>query len=203
MDIYYIGGSPGSGKSSIAKQLSKQFGFAYYKLDDYLFRYIKKAAKEEKKHCAANCSFTAEQTWMRTPQIQAAEEIGIYEEIYPYALAELQKTARTKTVVAEGAGFMPKIMAQHNILLTRYICIVPDEKFQRKAFAKRVFPKLFLIGCKDKNAAYENWMKRDILFAKEMLQQAKLHGYSSILVNGEKSLAENYATVLSKFNLTS
>ncbi len=33
MEIYYIGGSPGSGKSTIAKMLAKQFGLVHYKLN--------------------------------------------------------------------------------------------------------------------------------------------------------------------------
>ena len=40
-NIYWIGGSPCSGKSSIAELLCKEFGFNYYKCDDHLDRYMK------------------------------------------------------------------------------------------------------------------------------------------------------------------
>ena len=32
---YVLGGSPCSGKSTIAEKLSKRFGWGYYKVDDY------------------------------------------------------------------------------------------------------------------------------------------------------------------------
>ena len=201
MNVYYIGGSPGSGKSSIAKQIAKQFGFAYYKLDDFLFTYNKKAAKEGKEHSVLARALNGEQTWMREPQMQMTEEIGIYEEIFQYALADIEKLAASKTVIAEGAGFMPKLMAMEKVLPSRYICVVPTEEFQRKVFEKRLLLKLFLIGCKDKNAAFENWMVRDALFAKEIFKQAEDLGYTALLVDGSKTIAENYDRVIKTFEL--
>lgn len=203
MDIYYIGGSPASGKSTIAKLLAKQFGFSYYKLDDYLFKYNKKAVKDGKEHSLLAHTLNTEQTWMRKPQLQMEEEIGIYEEIFPYALQDISNIAKTKAVVAEGAGFMPQLMAAQNIAKARYICIAPTEDFQRRVFAKRSFLKLFLLGCKDRKAAFNNWMVRDALFAKEILKQAQLLGYTSILVDGDTSIDDNYRTVKKIFGLDS
>lgn len=202
MNIYYIGGSPGSGKSTIAKQLAKQFGFTYFKLDDYLFRYNKKAAKEGKAHSLLARTLNSEQTWMREPQLQVHEEIGIYEEIFQYALADIERIGTKKPIIAEGAGFMPKLMAKQNISPSRYICIVPSEEFQRRVFVKRSFLKLFLLGCKDKDAAFENWMVRDFLFAKEILQQAEVADYTSILVDGRKTIADNYNVAAKTFKLS-
>ena len=33
MEIYYIGGSPCSGKSTVAEALAQQYGLAYFKAD--------------------------------------------------------------------------------------------------------------------------------------------------------------------------
>lgn len=199
MNVYFIGGSPGSGKSTIAKMLAKNFNLSYYKLDDYLFKYSKKAAREGRTHSLLAKSLNAEQTWMREPRVQADEEIGIYTEIFQYALNDIEKMGSRKTIIAEGAGFLPQLMVEQNITPSRYICIVPTEDFQRSVFAKRTFLKLFLWGCKNKEAAFENWMTRDVLFAKEVLQQAKLLDYTSILVDGEKTITDNYHVVAKQF----
>jgi len=45
-DIYYIGGAPCCGKSSIAEMLVQKYGFQYYKQDDYLDEYISRGASE-------------------------------------------------------------------------------------------------------------------------------------------------------------
>lgn len=201
MGVYYLGGSPGSGKSTIAKMLTKQYGFHHYKLDDYLFKYMKKAARMGKEHSLLARTLNQEQTWMRKPQIQAEEEIRIYEEIFPYALDAIRKLQLKKTVIAEGAGFMPQLIAEQHVPLSRYICIVPTNDFQRKIFAKRTWTKLFLNRCSDSSAAFENWMQRDALFANDVLRQAKALGYRSILVDGKRTIAENYNEVIKMYDL--
>lgn len=40
MNIYYIGGSPCAGKSSVAEILSKKHDLYYFKTDDFLDRYM-------------------------------------------------------------------------------------------------------------------------------------------------------------------
>lgn len=40
MNVYYIGGSPCSGKSTTAEILSKKYDLYYFKVDDYLDKYI-------------------------------------------------------------------------------------------------------------------------------------------------------------------
>lgn len=46
--IYWIGGSPCSGKSSIAEMLVDEYDFYYYKCDDYLEKYLEIAANRNK-----------------------------------------------------------------------------------------------------------------------------------------------------------
>ena len=38
MNIYYIGGSPCAGKSSVAEILLRRYGLNYFKIDDFLDR---------------------------------------------------------------------------------------------------------------------------------------------------------------------
>lgn len=45
MNIYFIGGSPCSGKSTVTEILSKKYDLYYFKVDDFLF------AKEVRRQC--------------------------------------------------------------------------------------------------------------------------------------------------------
>ena len=47
MAMYYIGGSPCSGKSTVADALAKRFGLAYFKADDHLDEFIARGAAED------------------------------------------------------------------------------------------------------------------------------------------------------------
>ena len=44
IDTYYIGGSPCAGKSTVAEILSRKYNLYYYKVDDYLDKYIRLGA---------------------------------------------------------------------------------------------------------------------------------------------------------------
>jgi len=200
-EIYYIGGSPCSGKSTIAEMLAIEYGFAYYKLDDYLWTYMEQAATDGKPLSTLQLAMNFEQMWMRSPGLQAQEELGLYEELLPYALRDMGERGFEKPVVAEGAGFIPALLARDNISYNRYVCIVPTEDFQRENYSKREWIGEYLTGCKDPDAAFDNWMSRDALFAKEVLRQARDYGYHSIVVDGKQSIEENYSAVVRAFEL--
>ena len=52
MNIYCIGGSPCSGKSTIAEALAAKHGLHYFKVDDHLDKYLKRGAADGKDACA-------------------------------------------------------------------------------------------------------------------------------------------------------
>ena len=199
--VYYIGGSPCSGKSTIAEMLANEYGLEYYKVDDFLYPYMEAAAADGKPHSALNLSFDFEQMWMRSPRLQCEEEIAVYAEILPYALRDIRALGTEKPVIAEGAGFMPELMASEHVDNAHYICIVPTEDFQREKYAQRQWIGEFLKGCTDPKAAFDNWMSRDALFAKHVLEHALKSGYAAIVVDGGRSIDENYEVVKECFEL--
>ncbi|MDL2248568.1 hypothetical protein LJB89_02615 [Tyzzerella sp. OttesenSCG-928-J15] len=201
MEVYYIGGSPCSGKSSIAELIVEKHGFTYYKLDDFLFPYMQQAADSGKPVSAAQLSMDFEQMWMRDPKLQADEEFAAYAEIFPYALKGIEAMNPEKPIIAEGAGFIPELMKKQGIPTNRYICIVPTEGFQRENYKKREWIGEYLKGCSDPTAAFDNWMRRDTLFGAGVLNQAKMFGYASISVDGKNTIAENYNVVINTFEL--
>jgi len=183
MKVYYIGGSPCSGKSTVAEMISKKFEFFYYKLDDRLDEHMKQAAKNRKSRCVAYFGKTSEQVWMRTPEIQFDDEVNIYKEIFEYALNDIGKF-KVPVVVAEGAGFLPELMKLEGIRENEYICITPTRDFQIEKYSKREWVPYILESCTDKKAAFENWMERDAIFAKYVSETAEKIGYKTFLTDG-------------------
>ncbi|XCP86987.1 hypothetical protein ABXS75_09435 [Roseburia hominis] len=84
MNIYYIGGSPCAGKSSVAEILSQKYGLYYFKVDDYLDGYIQAGAQRGYPICKKTVGMNAEQIWMREPWLQCREELDIYREIFEF-----------------------------------------------------------------------------------------------------------------------
>ena len=69
-----------------------------------------------------------------------------------------------------------------------------------KQYKKRKFIPYVLEGCKDKKKAFENWMQRDIKFAIEVANQAKLNKRNLIITDGTNSLIENFYLVEKMFS---
>ena len=88
---YFIGGSPCSGKSTIAEIISKQYGLYYFKADDFLNQYTKMGGSKGYEICKKQVSLSLEQIWMRDASVQCAEEFAFYEEIFEFILADLKK----------------------------------------------------------------------------------------------------------------
>lgn len=129
MAIYYIGGSPCSGKSTAAEAIAERYGFRYFKVDDHLDRYMQLAAEDGKPCCARIAQMSPEEIWMRDPAVQCEEELQIYREIFPYVMAELKEAAAKGNVITEGAALLPELVKQMNIPRHQYLAITPVKAF--------------------------------------------------------------------------
>lgn len=199
--VFYIGGSPCSGKSSIAELLEKKNNFKYYKLDDKLEEYIKRASAAGKTYSSKYYTMNTDEIWLRTPVEQNVEEIEIYKEIFEYVLEDLKQLELEISIIAEGAGFLPELMDKIGVPKNEYICIVPTKEFQIEKYSQRPYIPYVLEGSSDKKRAFQNWMERDALFAIDVVKSARELGYTSIITNYETSIEENLAIVEKVFEL--
>lgn len=199
--IYWIGGSPCSGKSSITEKLAKRYGFHYYKFDDNLERFLKIAADNGKNVCKRLKNYSIDETFLRDIEEQVNDEFLFYEEVFDILLDDLSKINNDNGIIVEGAGLLPNNIMKHGIDQSKYIVIVPTRDFQLQKYAEREWVSHYLADSTEPNKAYDNWMARDIEFAKIVNQQAIDYGMKVIVVDGKVSIDENYKIVESHFNL--
>ena len=190
MNIYYIGGSPCAGKSSVAEILSKKHDLYNFKTDDFLDRYMQAGARKGYPVCRKTAGMSAEQIWMREPLLQCREEFDIYREIFEFVAADLDRIEWKGGIITEGAGYLPELMKQFGIPGSRYISITPAKEFQILHYRKRDFVPWVLEGCSDKEAAFRNWMDRDALFAQEVQRQCDKEKYVSVINDGTMGIEE-------------
>lgn len=202
MEVYFIGGSPCSGKSTIAQAIAAGCGLQYFKVDDHLDRYMGMGAKDQKVCCTAVAEMTPEQIWMRPAQVQCQEELQIYQEIFPYIMADLAALGNGPGVITEGAAYLPALVRACGVPFRRYLSLTPTRAFQVGHYRQREWVPHVLEGCSDRQQAFANWMDRDALFAQAVRQQCSDLGYASLVNNGSISTEDLTHRITRHFGLT-
>jgi len=200
-NIYWLGGSPCSGKSTVAELMAQRLGMDYFKLDDLLDQLMNQAAESGGKACAASLAMSPDQIWMRDPAEQCREEFEIYREIFPFALEKLTAAAGDRPVITEGAGWLPDMVQSIGVEPSRYICLVPSRVFQITEYSRRPWIDFVLEQCKDREAAFSNWMERDVIFARQTAAIARRLHYKTIVNDGSLSIEDLYSSVIGQFGL--
>lgn len=200
--IYFIGGSPCSGKSTIAEMIAKTYNLYYFKVDDFLEKYMNQGREKGKEICVKQFELSIEETWMREPQLQCEEELIFYREIFDFILEDLANIKYQKGIITEGAAYLPELMQKYFIDKKHYVNITPTEEFQWHHYKQRTWVPYVLEGCKDKEKAFENWMKRDTLFGEYVKKQAKAMGYETFVTDGSIDSNTMFSDVCNLFGLS-
>lgn len=202
IQTYYIGGSPCSGKSTIAEMLAEKYCLNYFKVDDYLNKYVEIGSLQGKPICKKQLEMNAEEIWMRGPLLQCQEELRFYEEIIEYILSDLSSMSGSRGIITEGAAYLPVLMKKYNISEERYFSLIPTKEFQVSHYKLREWLPYVLRECKDKETAFNNWMERDALFALEVNNQCRKEGFSSIINDGTIGIIEISGMIAQQFGLS-
>jgi 2-phosphoglycerate kinase len=129
--VFWIGGSPCSGKSSIAEMLASRYGLAAYRCDDAFFEHAKRVDPITQPMFHRIANMTWNEIWMRPVDVQIAEEMTCYREEFEMIVADLLAYPKSRPVIAEGAALLPDCVSDLLPDRRRAMWVVPTEAFQR------------------------------------------------------------------------
>lgn len=205
--IYWIGGSPCAGKTSIAQMLAEEQGFRYYKSDDSYDDHVLRSRSGSEQHMYKLKGHSWGQYWASRfcsvpVEQQVAESIAIYQEQFPMIIEDLLALPDSTPVIVEGAVILPSQVAPLLGQPNQAIWLFPTPEFQLLHYAKRPWVSNVLEQTEDPRIAFSNWMDKEIRFARETEEDARLHGFESLKVDGRTSLDQNFRFVKHHFGLS-
>lgn len=198
---YVLGGSPCSGKSTIAEMLVAEFNFHYCKADDHDQEHMRRADPERQPITYKLSQMTWDGIWSPPAEKQCRDELLYYRERFQFILDDLNQLEFDKPVILEGAAFLPELIHQYPVKTENVVFLIPCLEFQLHHYSQRPWIQSILQECRDPEQAFENWMQRDHRFGLEVIRQAKRCGYKTIIVDGSVGIQEQYAQIKAHFRL--
>ncbi|MGK5683380.1 hypothetical protein [Actinoplanes sp. URMC 104] len=179
--VLWIGGSPCSGKSTVAAAIAARWGASVYSCDDAFDRHVAQAgaAGPTLRRVAG---MSAGDRLRRPIAVQVGDVFGLYREEFPLIEADL--AGLPGPVVAEGAALLPELVAARGVPPERAVWLVPTERFQREHYARRRWAWSLLGEEQQPEVLFERWMCRDARFASVVAGQARERGYRVVVVDG-------------------
>jgi 2-phosphoglycerate kinase len=194
-NIYWIGGAPCSGKSTIAEKLAFKCGFSLFKSDDHMYAHMRLASVDKQPVMAKLASLSWDESWTRPVEVQVQDEFAFYREEFAMLLDELALYPQGQPILAEGNAWLPELIGQLQAPLEHIVYVIPTKEFQVANYSQRQFIKDILSQCSDPQSAFENWMERDTRFGEIVDQAARQMGLPVIRVDGRLSIEENTVLV--------
>ncbi|WP_052410208.1 hypothetical protein [Paenibacillus durus] len=190
--IYWIGGSACAGKSTIAKGYAEKHGLALYACDEHLGSHLKTitALNQPAMHKISRMNYN-EAFYIRTVQKQLEEYIAFFKEDFAFVLKDLAEHFNCPVVV-EGNQLLPSLVFPHLQPQHKAIWMIPTEPFQRHHYSQRIWIQDILNSTDDPEAAFDNWMNRDALFADFVEKEARDLNLHVLKVDGSKNLQATF-----------
>ena len=200
-DVFWLGGSPCAGKSSISSILANRFDLGVYRVDEAFENHIQHLDSEVHATLVKWCAASWNERWMQPVESLVQEVIACYREHFTLILDDVLALPKHKSWLVEGTALLPKEVTRVLTSRNQAVWIVPTADFQREHYAKRDWVSGIVQQCDDSGAAFQNWMERDIQFASWITAEAENLGCKVFVVDGQHTIEENALKIAAHFGL--
>ena len=179
--VFWLGGSPCSGKSSVGRQLGSA-GFTLYAVDEREDEHLARARPETEPEMSAWRIRDADANWLRPVAEQLEAEMAFYRERFTMILADI--AALPRPLLVEGAALLPDLLHGLGVSPGHAFFMVPTWTFQMEHYSRRPWVEGVLQGCSAPERAFANWMRRDQRFGNAVARRAVELGWPVMRVDG-------------------
>jgi 2-phosphoglycerate kinase len=201
--VRWLGGSPCSGKSSIAGLLEQRHELQVYHVDEALrARHVDRLTPTRHPILHKWHTRSWDELWLQSQEQLFSEAIAAYSEHFELIVEDLLSMPRSATILAEGTALLPDLVCSLCSASCQALWVVSSEEFQRTHYPDRgPWVHMILGECKEPEQALQNWMDRDVAFARWVESRTMAQGLALLQVDGTQSIAENTAWVEQHFRL--
>jgi len=199
--VFWLGGSPCAGKSSISEILGSRFDLSIYHVDEAFETHLQRVDPVHQPALMRWRESSWNERWMQPTEILVQNVIACYQEHFALVYEDIRKISKQKSLIVEGAALLPLQVASVLPKRSQAIWVIPSADFQREHYSDRVWARNIVAQCDDPDVAFHNWMERDIRFADWVEAEAIALDLAGLRVDGKRTIEENAELVAAHFQL--
>lgn len=189
--VYWVGGAPDSGKTTVAAELARRYGTVRYEYDRADLRHHRRLAADLPAY-RAFLDATAEERWLGpAPRDLADRALASFTDRFPLVLDDLAvaEWVPGRPVIAEGFGLTPALVAPLLASPQQAVWLVPTAEFRAASWDRRAKPASAR-ETSDPARAAANLLARDRLLDDEVRRQAAGRGFAVLEIDGSLTPGE-------------
>jgi len=202
--IYWMGGSPCAGKTTISQIIAQEFGWKVHSLDRHVEEYLHRANPDQ--HSALiEYNSLGLKSFLSLPAEEQLQLIWrMSAEWFQFLWADARNLLSDAPVLVEGSNIRPQDVMATGVEFDQVIWLTPTEDFLLEAYPRRgawVQDVLAQVAPEEQIDVFEQWMLRDTMHARQTSAQAQQLGFRTLLVDGSTPLLDNAEMVMRHFGL--
>jgi hypothetical protein len=199
--VFWLGGPPCAGKSSISEILAGRFKFDVYHVDEAFAAHVPRLDPALHPTLTRWCRPSWNECLMRPVESLVQDSIACCQEHFTLVLEDVLAMPADKPLLVEGAALLPRQVAGVLPERNRAVWVIPTPDFQRGHYSKRAWVGGILGQCDDPEAAFRNWLARDAGLARWVAAEASALGLGLLQTDGSRTMEETAAEVAAHFRL--
>ena len=200
--VFWLGGSPCAGKSSISERLASDFGLDIYHVDEAFEIHRPDLNPAHQPTLTRWLASSWNERWMQPIDSLIEDAIVCYREQFELVLQDISARTRDTVLLVEGTSLLPRHVAGLLTNRNHAIWVIPTAEFQREHYSARAWARGIVEQCDNPELAFHNWMQRDIQFAKWIEAEVNTLDLRLLKIDGSRTIAESAAAVADHFQLT-
>jgi hypothetical protein len=182
--VLWIGGPPGSGKTTIATRIARRHGLRRYDADTQTWAHRDRAIREGNPAALGWEAMTPDERWVTATPAELFE-LSLHSERGPMIVDDLRRLPTSPLIVAEGSPLSPDLVSFRIADRPRAVWLIPTPEFHRARLEDRKLPR----------GPYELFL----LLAAAIERQAREHAVPTLTVDGSRGIDELVAAVERQF----
>jgi len=199
--VFWIGGAPCAGKSSISEILAARFDLDVYHVDEAFEVHTRAISSARQPNLTKWLSSTWDERWMQPIDRLVEDVTACYREHFDLIRQDILARSDSRALLVEGAALLPEEVTKFLPNKTQAIWVVPTSDFQKEHYSRRDWLREILAQCENPEESFRNWMERDARFAAWIEAEVKRLGLQLLKIDGSRTMTEVAEEVARHFRL--